>query len=143
MQIFRHVFEPLGFEERYSNLYHPAAFAIDSILNPSLAGISLCHDLDVLQDENVLQIYMKDSHLVMYMQEQYKAEIRAQSRAIGATAIIVQGWSLVLFSVPDPYAEALWEGYNCELTWVLENDIVPFLSVLSDDNGDYDLLQTM
>jgi hypothetical protein len=132
----------LGFEE-CSNLYHPAAFAVDSILNPSLAGISLCHDLDVLQDENVLQVYMKDSHLVMYMKEQYKAEIRALLRTIDTTAIIVQGWSLVLFSVPDPYAEALWQGYNCVLTWVLENDIVPFLSVLSDDNKDYELLQTM
>jgi hypothetical protein len=49
----------------------------------------------------------------------------------------------VLFSVSDPYAEAFWEGYNCGLTWVLENDIVPFLSVLSDDNADYDLLPTM
>jgi hypothetical protein len=141
-QIFRPVSEPLGFEG-CSNLYHPAAFAVDSTLNPSLAGISLCHDLDVLQDENVLQVYMKDSHLVMYMKEQYKADIRAQFRAIDATAIIVQGWSLVLLSVPDPYAEALWEGYNCRLTWVLENDIVPFLSVLSDDNKDYGLLQMM
>src|SRR5438046_723811 len=85
----------------YGNLYHPAAFAVDSILNPSLAGISLCHDLDVLQDENVLQVYMKDSHLVVYMKEQYRAEIRAQLRTIDATAIIVQGWSLVLFSVSD------------------------------------------
>jgi hypothetical protein len=143
MQIFRHVSEPLEFEEEYSNLYHPAAFAVDSILNPSFAGISLCHDLDVLQDENVLQVYMKDSHLVMCMKEQYKAEIRAQFRTIDATAITVQGWSLVLFSVPDPYTEALWEGYNCGLTWVLENDIVPFLSVLSDNNEDDDLLQTM
>jgi hypothetical protein len=142
MQIFRHVSEPLEFEG-CSNLYHPAAFAVDSILNPSLAGISLCHDLDALQDENVLQVYMKDSHLVMYMKEQYKADIQAQLRTIDATVIIVQGWSLVLFSVPDPYAEALWEGYNCELTWVLENDIVPFLSVLSDDNEDYGLLQMM
>ena len=143
MQIFRHVSEPLESDEGYSNLYHPAALAVDSILNPSLAGISLCHDLDVLQDENVLQVYMKDSHLVVYMKEQYRAEIRAQLRTIDATAIIVQGWSLVLFSVPDPYAEAFWEGYNCGLTWVLENDIVPFLSVLGDDSEDDDLLQTM
>jgi hypothetical protein len=141
-QIFRHVSEPLGFEG-YSNLYHPAAFGVDSILNPSLAGISLCHDLDILQDESVLQVYMKDSHLVMYMKEQYKAEIRAQFRTFDATAIIVRGWSLVLLSVPDPYAEALWEGSNCALTWVLENDIVPLLSVLGDDNEGYKLLQTM
>ena len=97
----------------------------------------------MLQDENVLQVYMKDSHLVISMKEQYKAEIRALFKTIDTTAIVVQGWSLVLISVPDPYAEALWQGYNCVLTWVLENDIVPFLSVLSDDNKDYELLQTM
>ena len=143
MQIFRHVSEPLGFKEGRSNLYHPAAFAVDSILNPSLAGISLCHDLDVLQNENFLQVYMKDSHLVISMKEQYKARIRALFRTIDTTAIIVQGWSLVLLSVPDPYAEAFWQGYNCVLTWVLENDVVPFLSVLSDNEEDYELLQTM
>jgi len=77
------------------------------------------------------------------MKEKYKSEIRALSRTINTTAIIVQGWSLVLISVADPYAEALWQGYNYVLTWVLENDIVPFLSVLSDDNEDYELLQTM
>ena len=143
MEIFRHVFEPLGLEEGYSNLHHPAAFAVDSILNPSLAGLSLCHDLDVLQDEDVLQVYMKDSHLVISMKEQYKAEIQALFRTIDTTAIIAQGWSLVLISVPDPYAEAFWQGYNCVLTQVLENDVVPFLSVLSDDEEDYGLLQTM